>query len=424
MINIKTATGTRDKDISLAEMFLKYDGKTQYMGLTFNPDPEWKNSSILNLWQGWPIKPIKGDVQIFLDYAYDVSFNRDDTNYGWGIAWSAQIYQEPHIVKGTALVHRGKEGTGKSFYAETLGMLTGKYYVPITDLDQIFGPFNAHIEYAMLTHFEEAFWAGDRRAEGRLRDHITGTTRLINQKNLPIRKCKVYPRSIFDANARWVVPSSMEARRFGVFDVSEARQTDVEYFAKLDEWRRNGGLEALMYYFLNDVDISKVDLRNPPRTLALMENQIATLRGVKRFWFDVIRSAKLPYFEMKDDNYHVLRDDLFHYWLAWCRTVNHKNTLSIETFGSQFKELIPALDLNGKVQRGRNGAIVSLIESGRRSTGDRNYFHKIPSMALCRNLWDNAWDGRFNWEGAKEWEKLNLDEWLRRKRSIVDNSPF
>ena len=66
-------------------------------------------------------------------------------------------------LMGTAMVHRGEEGIGKSFFAETLAMMMGKHYVKITDLDQIFGQFNAHIEYALLTHFEEASWAGDRR---------------------------------------------------------------------------------------------------------------------------------------------------------------------------------------------------------------------------------------------------------------------
>jgi hypothetical protein len=357
-ITATTKTGTTEREVSIAQAFLKSNKNPPYMGLTFNPDPNWeKNATILNLWQGWPIKPKKGNVQIFLDYVYDVISNRDYTSYNWVMAWCAQIFKEPHIVKGTAVVHRGAEGVGKSFFAQTLGALMGKHYVTITDLDQVFGQFNAHIEYALLTHFEEAFWAGDRRAEGRFKDHISGTTRIINQKNLPIRNVRVYPRSIFDTNSRWVVPASMEARRFGIFDVSEAKQRDVDYFAKLDVWRLNGGLEALMYHFLNDVDITKVDLRNPPRTLALMENQIATLRGVKRFWFDVLRSAKLPYFEEKNDNFHVLVDDLYHYWLAWCRTVNHKNIISIESFGIQFKELIPALDVNGKVQRGRNGAM-------------------------------------------------------------------
>ena len=306
---------------------------------TFNPDPKCNNPNIYNQWQGWPIKPVKGDVQIFLDYAYDVSSNRDDRNYEWGLAWSAQIFLEPHIVKGTAMVHRGEEGIGKSFFAETLAMLMGKHYVKITDFDQIFGQFNAIIEYALLTHFEEAFWAGDRRAEGRFKDHISGTTRIINQKNLPMRQCRIYPRSRLNTNSRWAVPAGPIARRFGIFDVSDAHQRDIEYFAKLDAWRKNGGIEALLYYFLNEVDISKVDLRNPPRTLALLENQIATLRGVKRFWFDVLRGAKLPFFEEKDDNYHVLRDDLYDYYLIWCRSVNHKNTLSKETFGAQFKEL-------------------------------------------------------------------------------------
>ena len=434
ILTVESASGTRNKDISIGQLFTAHNkNRPFYMGLTFNPDPKWKNPNIYNQFQGWPIKPVKGDVQIFLDYAYEVSFNRDDKNTEWGLAWSAQIFLEPHIVLGTAMVHRGEEGIGKSFFAETLAMLLGKYYVKITDFDQVFGQFNAHIEYALLTHFEEAFWAGDRRAEGRFKDHISGTTRIINQKNLPMRQCQIYPRSLLNTNSRWAVPAGPVARRFGIFDVSDAHQREVEYFARLDAWRKNGGVEALLYYFLNDVDITKVDLRNPPRTLALMENQIATLRGVKRFWFDVLRSLKLPYFEEKDDNYHVLRETLYHYWLAWCRTVNHKNTISLESFGAQFKELIPALDANGKVQRGRNGAVVSLVESGRQSTGDRDYFHIIPTSELCRALWDNMFDAHHNWgDTGKEtaddvplWEKIDLTEWIKKKRDIMNNSnPF
>ena len=170
-ITNETKTGTVVKEVTIGQLFIK-ERKTQYLGLTFNPDPKWKNPTIYNSWKGWPVKPIKGDVQIFLDYAHDVSFNLDDKHYEWGLAWVAQIFLEPHIIMGTAMVHRGAEGIGKSFFAETLAMLMGKHYVKITDLDQIFGQFNAHIEYALLTHFEEAFWAGDRRAEGRFKDHI------------------------------------------------------------------------------------------------------------------------------------------------------------------------------------------------------------------------------------------------------------
>ena len=429
VLTVESASGTRNKDISIGQMFTAHNkSRPFYMGLTFNPDPKRNDPNIYNSWQGWPIKPIKGDVQIFLDYAYDVSSNKDDRTFNWSIPWTAQIFLEPHNVLGTAMVHRGEEGIGKSFYAETLAMMMGKHYVKITDFDQVFGTFNAHIEHALLTHFEEAFWAGDRRAEGRFKDHITGITRLINQKNLPMRQCKIYPRTILNTNSRWAVPAGPVARRFAIFDVSEAHQREVEYFGRLAEWRRNGGIEALLYYFLNDVDITKVDLRNPPRTMALMENQIATLRGVNRFWFEVLRSAKLPYFHEENDNYHVVRDVLYHYWLAWCRTVNHKNTISVESFGAQFKELIPALDANGKVQRGRNGAVISLVEGGRQSKGDREYFHKIPTLELCRQLWDNKFEGQYDWgrdekpvgNEAPKWEQIDVTEWIKRKRNVMD----
>jgi hypothetical protein len=124
-------------------------------------------------------------------------------------------------------------------------------------------------------------------------------------------------------------------------------------------------------------------------------------------------------------NYHVLKDDLFGYWLIWCRTVGHKNTFEKDSFGSVFKEFIPALDDNGRVARHRNGAIFSLVEQGRQSTGDREYFHRIPEMDLCRALWDKSWDAQYEWDDTTKWEKLDLAVWLNKRRDILNNStPF
>jgi hypothetical protein len=82
------------------------------------------------------------------------------------------------------------------------------------------------------------------------------------------------------------------------------------------------------------------------------------------------------------------------------------------------------LDVNGKVQRGSNGAVVNLVGSGRQSTGDREYFHKIPILDLCRALWDNTWEAHYTWENTNGWDKLDLDVWLNKRLNILTSNSF
>jgi hypothetical protein len=46
--------------------------------------------------------------------------------------------------------------------------------VPIADPRYITGRFNSHLVKCLLLHCDEGFWAGDKAAEGKLKDLITG----------------------------------------------------------------------------------------------------------------------------------------------------------------------------------------------------------------------------------------------------------
>jgi hypothetical protein len=86
------------------------------------------------------------------------------------------------------------------------------------------------------------------------------------------------------------------------------------------------------------------------------------------------------------------------------------------------------VDISGRMQKGRNGVILNLVGSGRQSTGDREYFHKIPTLALCRALWDNIYEAHHSWElddklkenEDQKWEKFDVDNLIWRKRILMD----
>jgi hypothetical protein len=64
------------------------------------------------------------------------------------------------------------------------------------------------------------------------------------------------------------------------------------------------------------------------------------------------------------------------------------------------------------VQKGRNGAVVSLVERGRQSSGEREYFHKAPMLRLCRSLWDNMFEAHYNWERDSELKENEDQKWV------------
>src|SRR5690349_18157917 len=92
------------------------------------------------------------------------------------------MFQQPTRKLDTALVLRGQQGSGKSIVGKTIGHLLGRHYRPVAKARLITGQFNSHLAHVLLLQAEEAFWAGDKQAEGVLKDLITNDKHLIEFK--------------------------------------------------------------------------------------------------------------------------------------------------------------------------------------------------------------------------------------------------
>src|SRR4029079_18950462 len=134
--------------------------------------------------------------------------------YDYTIAWLADAVQNPRNKPGVALVLIGEEGTGKSLPCDEFGQLFGSHFVTLER--GLFNNFNAHLKEALVVLGEEAFWAGDKASEGILKHLITGRTLSIEPKGKDKFTVNNYIRLMICSNHRWVVPASVEARRFFV----------------------------------------------------------------------------------------------------------------------------------------------------------------------------------------------------------------
>jgi Family of unknown function (DUF5906) len=218
----------------------------------------------------------------------------DEGLYRWVVGWFAQIIQNLDRKMGTALVIRGKQGTGKTKVGEVIGSLLGDHYISVSDPRYITGRFNSHLASCLLLHCDEAFWAGDHAAEGKLKDLITGNDHLIEYKGREPVRVRNYVRLLVTGSPDWLVPAGFEERRFAVLDIGEGHIKDHRYFAAIDEEMADGGREALLDFLLR-FDVSTVDLRSIPKTAALLDQKIASLSAEKGWWLDMLMRGELPW---------------------------------------------------------------------------------------------------------------------------------
>jgi hypothetical protein len=258
----------RRRTMSIADYWLSHEQRRQYEGVEFAP--EGGRPAYYNLWRGFSVTPRAGDCSRFLAHLKDNVARGNQDHYHWIVGWFAQMVQQPTLKPGTALCFRGKQGVGKTKIGEVIGSLFGDHYQLVADPRYIVGQFNSHMASLILLHADEAFWAGDKKAEGKLKDLVTGYTHMLEFKKIDPIRVNNYIRLLATSNQEWVVPGGFGERRFAIFDVGENQMKNSAYFAAIDAEMKNGGREALLHYLLT-FDISRVNLREIPKTAALFE---------------------------------------------------------------------------------------------------------------------------------------------------------
>jgi hypothetical protein len=263
----------------------------RFEGIEF--EPGGGRAGYYNLWQGFAVKPKQGDCSKFLAHMKDNVAKGDNDTFLWIVGWWAQIFQQPTVKMETSQVLRSKFGTGKTKVGEVMGSLIGDHYISVASSRYITGQFNSHMASLLVLHADEAFWAGDKKNEGTLRDLVTGGYHQLEYKTVDPVRVKNYIRLFVSGNPDWLVPAGFKERRWAVFDVGEDHMQDHAYFAAIDHEMNNGGREALLHYLLH-FDLSQVNLRSIPKTAALLNQQIESMTAEQAWWFDTLMNGMLP----------------------------------------------------------------------------------------------------------------------------------
>ncbi|UPK25938.1 primase-helicase family protein [Bradyrhizobium sp. 195] len=276
------------RPVTWAQAWQRHPDRRQYEGIEFFPNPDGAKGTpnYLNFWRGFDVKPSPaGKYDVFRDHLLNNVCDGDPELFKYVFAWMAHIVQRPRERPGTALVLIGRRGTGKSKVGEVLGSLFPAHYYQVDDARYITGQFNEHMASCLLLQAEEAIWAGDKAAEGRLKGLITSEMQMIESKGVNAIRMRNFVRVIMTSNESWVVPAGMDERRFVVLDVNPRCAQNHSYFAEMDEELNNGGRERLLHD-LQTFDLSQVNLRHLPQTPALLEQKIRSLDTIDDWWFN------------------------------------------------------------------------------------------------------------------------------------------
>jgi hypothetical protein len=271
----------QERHMPIAGCWLDHAKRRQYKGICFAPGRRprgWFNS-----WTGWGVRPKPGSCELFKAHLHDNVCQGDADLFVWLWSWMAQAVQQPEKPPGIAVVLRGRPGVGKTKVGEIFGALFGVHYLLADNAKHVTGRHNAHLERALLLQVDDATVTGDAEVESRLKGIITGRKTIVEPKGIDAYEAPNFVRVLLTSDQEWSVPVGMDDRRYAVFDVGDARRLDRDYFAAIDKEAAAGGLGALLYE-LQRARLEGIDVRQAPRTAALTDQKLRSLRPEEAWW--------------------------------------------------------------------------------------------------------------------------------------------
>lgn len=371
---------------ALSKLWMEWAGRRQYENVVFAPERD-PGPRFYNLWRGFVVDPAASSdgeaVRMFLDHVLNNVCAGDLVLYTWLIGWFADMMQNPWKKTRTAIVLRGVKGAGKNACLEIVGNLLGIHCFVADDERYLLGNFNAHLEYNLFFILDEASWAGDKKAEGRLKGLITGKHHNIERKGREVYRVANLSRIAIIGNETWLVPATEDERRFAVFDVGNARKGDKAYFDALFGAMEKGGYAQLLRYLL-DFDLTGIDVNVAPNTSGLIKQKIASLRMELEWWHECL-SMNMLAGSKNDDPFpdRIPLSRLYDTFVAWADARKiHTRRPGKNTFADSLRKVAPSYQNLKGSKTDPEGQIWSM----------RN-----PGIAKLREEWEKFIGGKYEW---------------------------
>ena len=374
----------------VGKWWLGHPMRREYGTVTFAPGYDIEGA--YNLWKGFAFAARPGDCSLFLNHVRDNICRGDESTYEYLLSWMATAVQHPARPGYSAVVLRGRQGTGKGQFANHFGALFGRHFLPIRDSAHLFGQFNAHLRDCSILFADEALWAGNKKHESLLKSLITEETIVSEAKGRDAEVSPNFIHLIMASNEDWVVPANVDDRRFLVLDVGDEKMQDVAFFSKLCAQMNKGGYEALLHTLMTK-DLSEYNVRRIPQTAALLEQKVRTFSGEEEWWFSKLQSSRI----VEDDEswpQRVYVSAMCYDFTTYCRLWGSTSRSNSTRLGKFMNKALPS----GSVTRVQlAGEHMVMHQDGCKRPTKRPHAYLVPSLEECREHWDKHFGGPYTW---------------------------
>lgn len=393
--------------LPLGKAWLEWQPRRTAHGVVFDPTRNWPGW--LNLWQGFAVEPRQGDWSLTQDLILNTLCGGNQSHFDYVMDWLAHCVQHPGERAEVALVFRGDKGTGKGTLGRAMRDIFGVHGLHISSPGHLTGRFNAHLRDCVLMFADEAFWAGDKASESVLKQLITESTMMYEQKGIDARSEQNHIHIIIASNEHWVVPAGINGeRRFCILDALTNRQGDRAYFNRLNRQLRDGGLEAMLFDLLARDLAGRHPRENIPVTTAMTEQKTRSLDPVPAWWLERLHEGTIPTVdgEWQLGPVTCLAQDLQTSLESHLRAIGARQSRrSVGTqLGQELRLLIPSIR---KVRATIPDARMDVETQHDR----RAYAYVIPSLKVCRNHFADRLlqDPSYDWTVPVESDADDLD---------------
>ncbi len=372
--------------IPLGKAWLESPDRRQFSEVRLTPEGDI--DGVYNLWRGFMVKPAEGSWTLMRKHIRNVICDSDKTLFRYLLGWLARLIQKPWVPGEVAIVLRGKKGIGKGIFVNQLCTIFGQHAMAIYNGKHLTGNFNAHLQDCILLFVDEGFWAGDKGGESVLKGLITEPTIPIERKGFDLQSVRNLLHIVIASNNDWVIPASMDERRYCVLNVSDRYIGDLNYFKALATEADNGGLGALLYYLQNK-DISDFDVRDIPKTQGLTDQKLQSLDAVMTWWYQKLCDGVL--LDGYAWNEAVPSDTLYKSYVNAAQQQGVHRRSGETAFGLALRKALP----KGWPKKSRQKA----VHEPERIKSERVSHYEFPSLTICRKRFSEVLgDDGLEWE--------------------------
>jgi phage/plasmid-associated DNA primase len=309
--------------------------------------------------------------------------------------WLAYMVQHPSRAAEVALCFKGEKGTGKGTLGRAAASLAGSHGLHISSPEHLVGRFNSHLQNCICLFADEAFWAGDKAGEAKLKQLVTEPTIAYEGKGRDAVMGKNHVHIIMAANGDWVVPAGLDGeRRFAVFQVSSKKRGDKAFFTALNkQLYREGGIEAMLHdLLLRDIE-GWAPRDDVPATSALVDQKVLTMDDVERWWYNKLLEGMMPNGrgDWHEGGVTVIKEHLRSDYLEFAKEQRVYRPADPVSFGMRLNKLLNGEMANTQVKPDDSDYAVKVDRAGRASAS------KMPRLSRCREMMEGRLGSKVDW---------------------------